>query len=129
MRLHELTPMLRTTDLEGSIEFYTTVLGFECEGSSAEWGWASVRRGKGATMFALPNEHEPFAGPCFTGSLYINPDDVDALWEQVKDKARVCYTIDNFDYGMREFAIYDNNGYLLQFGHETPEAIQAAEGA
>ena len=119
--------MLRTTDLKGTIEFYTTVLGFECEGSSDEW--ASVRRDNVAIMFALPSEHEPFDGPFFTGSLYINPDDVDALWERVKDKARVCYPIDDFDYGMREFAIYDNNGYLLQFGHETPGAMQAAEGA
>jgi uncharacterized glyoxalase superfamily protein PhnB len=127
MKLQELTPMLQTTDLKGSIEFYTTVLGFECEGSSHEW--ASVRRDNVAIMFAVPGEHEPFAGPSFTGSLYINPDDVDALWERVKDKARVCYPIDDFDYGMREFAIYDNNGYLLQFGHETNRAMQAAEGA
>ena len=119
--------MLQTTDLKGSIEFYTTVLGFECEGSSDQW--ASVRRDNVAIMFALPGEHEAFSGPFFTGSLYINPDDVDALWERVKDKARVCYPIDNFDYGMREFGIYDNNGYLLQFGHETPAAMQAAEGA
>ena len=121
--------MLRTTDLKGSIDFYTRVLGFECDGSSEEWGWASVRRDNVAIMFALPNEHEQFDGPMFTGSFYFNPDDVDALWAQVKDKARVCYPIDDFDYGMREFGIYDNNGYLLQFGHETPEALQAAEGA
>jgi uncharacterized glyoxalase superfamily protein PhnB len=127
MKLQELTPMLQTTDLKGSIEFYTTVLGFECEGSSDEW--ASVRCDNVAIMFALPGEHEPFNGPLFTGSLSINPDDVDALWERVKDKARVCYPIDDFDYGMREFAIYDNNGYLLQFGHETTRALQAAEGA
>jgi uncharacterized glyoxalase superfamily protein PhnB len=129
MRLRELTPMLRTMDLKGSIEFYTTVLGFECDGASEEWGWASVRRDNVAIMFALPTEPEPFNGPCFTGSLYINPDDVDALWETVKDKARVCYPIETFDYGMREFAIYDNNGYLLQFGHEIDDALQAAEGA
>ena len=129
MKLQELTPLLRTADLKGSIEFYTTVLGFECDGSSEEYGWASVRRDNVAIMFALPNEHEPFTGPAFTGSFYINPDDVDALWERVKDKARVCYPIEDFDYGMREFAIYDNNGYLLQFGHETPAAMQAAEGA
>jgi uncharacterized glyoxalase superfamily protein PhnB len=129
MRLQGLTPMLRTLDLKGSIDFYTTVLGFVCEGSSDEWGWASVRRDNVTIMFALPGEHEPFDGPFFTGSLYINPDDVDALWERVKDKARVCYPIETFDYGMREFAIYDNNGYLLQFGHETPDAMQAAEGA
>ena len=74
-------------------------------------------------------ETTPGPSEWFTGSLYINPDDVDALWEQVKDKARVCYPIETFDYGMREFAIYDNNGYLLQFGHETLDAMQAAEGA
>ncbi len=24
----------------------------------------------------------------------------------------------NFSYGMREIGVYDNNGYLLQFGQE-----------
>jgi hypothetical protein len=27
-----------------------------------------------------------------------------------KDKARLCYPVENFEYGMREFAVYDNNG-------------------
>ena len=36
----------------------------------------------------------------------------------MKDKAEVVYPIEDFDYGMREFAIRDNNGYLLQFGQE-----------
>jgi uncharacterized glyoxalase superfamily protein PhnB len=44
-------------------------------------------------------------------------DDADEVWNQLKDKAKVSYPIEDFDYGMREFAIYDNNGYLLQFGH------------
>jgi uncharacterized glyoxalase superfamily protein PhnB len=58
--------------------------------------------------------------PLFTGSLYFRTDDVDGLWQRLKDKARICYPIDNFEYGMREFAIYDNNGYLLQFGQPLP---------
>jgi hypothetical protein len=33
----------------------------------------------------------------------------------------VCYGIEDFFYGMREFAIYDNNGYLLQFGQPISE--------
>ena len=37
-------------------------------------------------------------------------------WQRVRERARVCYPLEDFDYGMREFAIYDNNGYLLQFG-------------
>jgi uncharacterized glyoxalase superfamily protein PhnB len=43
---------------------------------------------------------------------------VDAIWENIKESANICYPIETFDYGMREFGIYDNNGYLLQFGQE-----------
>jgi hypothetical protein len=38
------------------------------------------------------------------------------LRAELKDKTKVCYPIETFGYGMREFAIFDNNGYLLQFG-------------
>jgi hypothetical protein len=65
-------------------------------------------------MLARPNEHVLFDKIGFTGSFCFNTDDVEAMW--VKDKASVCYGIENFDWGMREFAIYDNNGYMLQFG-------------
>ena len=67
-------------------------------------------------MFSAANEHEGDVRPAFTGSLYFRVRDVDSLWTRLKDEARVCYPIDDFAYGMREFAIYDNNGYLLQFG-------------
>ena len=36
--------------------------------------------------------------------------------KKLKDKCKVCYPIETFDYGMREFGVYDINGYLLQFG-------------
>jgi hypothetical protein len=67
-------------------------------------------------MLARPNEHEPFDGARFTGSFYFTTDNVDALWADLKTKAKVCYGIESFDWEMREFGIYDNNGYLLQFG-------------
>jgi hypothetical protein len=50
--------------------------------------WATLRRDGVELMIATPNEHLPFTTP----------------------------KLANFDYGMREFAVYDNNGYLLQFG-------------
>jgi uncharacterized glyoxalase superfamily protein PhnB len=81
-------------------------------------GWASLSRDGVTIMLASPNAHEPFDKPAFTGSLYVRCDDVDALWDGVKDAARVCYPVEDFDYGMREFAIYDDNGYLLQFGQQ-----------
>ena len=46
---------------------------------------------------------------------------------KVKDAVRVCYPIEDFDYGMREFAIFDNNGYLLQFGQEIDAAQELAD--
>jgi uncharacterized glyoxalase superfamily protein PhnB len=121
MKIKSLTPMLRTWDLRASIEFYTEVLGFGCESWSDEWGWASLRRDGVAIMLAGPNQYEGDTTPAFTGSLYIHTDDVDGLWQRLKDKARLCYPIENFEYGMWEFAIYDNNGYVLQFGQPLPE--------
>lgn len=116
MDLENLTPMLRTWDLTGSIDFYRRVLGFECKAHEPELGWASMTRGPVTVMLSGPNEHEGDRAPAFTGSLYFRVSNVDALWSHLKDQARVCYPIETFDYGMREFAIYDNNGYLLQFG-------------
>ena len=72
-------------------------------------------------MVATPNAHEDFDEPVFTGSLYFRCDDVTALWTQLADNTRVCYPVEEFEYGMREFAIFDNNGYLLLFGEELPE--------
>ena len=69
-------------------------------------------------MVARPNEHETCQTIGFTGSFYFKTDGVDEMWAELKDNAKVRYPIEDFDYGMRECAIYDNNGYLLQFGQE-----------
>lgn len=110
--------MCWTEDLKGSVDFYVEKLGFTCNALLEDWGWASVSRGDAGVMFSRPNDHIAYDKIGFTGSFYFNTDDVDSVWEELKDKVEVCYGIENFDYGMREFAIYDNNGYLLQFGQE-----------
>jgi uncharacterized glyoxalase superfamily protein PhnB len=69
-------------------------------------------------MIATPNAHMHFTSPVFTGSFYIVTDEVDLLWARLKDKTTVAYPIETFEWNMREFAIYDNNGYMLQFGQE-----------
>jgi uncharacterized glyoxalase superfamily protein PhnB len=119
--MKSLTPMLRTWDMPASIAFYRDILGFRCEAQDEGTGWASLERDGVAIMLSGPNEHLDEKAPAFTGSLYIRTDDVAALWEALNDRARVCYPLEDFDHGMREFAIYDNNGYLLQFGEEIVE--------
>lgn len=108
--------MLRTPDLSGTLAFYRDVLGFDLASGAPEYGWLALSRDGADLMLSSLNDHEGDTTPVFTGSLYLEVADVDALWDTVRDRARVCYTPETFAYGMREFAIYDNNGYLLQFG-------------
>ena len=122
MKITELKPMLCTEDFKGTVDFYTGVLGFSAGVVNEEWGWGNLIIDDVSVMIAKPNEHTPYDKIGFTGSFYFTTDDVDALWEKLKDKAPVCYGIEDFFYGMREFAIYDNNGYLLQFGQEIDAA-------
>lgn len=118
--------MLWTEDLKGTVDFYVNTLGFTADEVSEEWGWAPLSLDDVALMLARPNEHTPHDKIGLTGSFYFNTDDVDALWEDLKDKANICYGIEDFYYGMREFAIYDNNGYLLQLGQPCAAGCQPA---
>ena len=118
MTFKKLTPMLYTHDVEGTIDFYTTYLGFICGDKNGEWNWAAMHRDEVDIMLAKPNEQTPFEKSVFTGSFYIYVDNVDSLWEQLKNRVKICYAIENFDWKMREFAIYDNNGYVIQIGQD-----------
>lgn len=120
MAFRNLKPMLRTWDLEETVAFYTNLLGFACDALDQEWGWAQLSRDGIAVMLSGPNSHEGDQSPSWTGSLYFTLDDVESLWQSLQGQVRVCYPPADFPYGMREFAIYDNNGYLLQFGQPLP---------
>ena len=116
MQLKGPVPVLYVADMDESIRFYCDVLGFRC--ANRMDGWASLQHGPAEIMLSLPNEHLPFEKATFTGSFYFQAQDVDSLWKQIREKATVVYPIEDFDYGMREFAIRDSNGYVLQFGQE-----------
>lgn len=111
--------MLRVPDVPAAVAWYRDALGFEGETDGGE-GWASLQRDGIELMLSAFNTHEGDTTPAFTGSLYLRCDDVDAWWSRLKDQARVCYPPEDFGYGMREFAIYDCNGFLLQFGQPIP---------
>ena len=116
MKLKDIAPILTTQNIKETFDFYTKVLGFECNTFDKNAGWASFKRDNVTIMFSAPNAHIPFEKPEFTGSLYMYTNDVDYEWEKIKKKVSLCYPIETFDYGMREFGFYDNNGYLLKYG-------------
>lgn len=114
MRYLRLRPILRTNRFDETLQFYTNLLGFSVGGKSEDW--ASLHKDEIEIMVSKPNQHTSFTKPGFTGSLYFTIDDVDGLWEKLKDKVDICYAPEDFEWQMREFAIYDINGYTLQFG-------------
>ncbi len=120
MNIKRMTVSFETNDLPATLRFYQDYLGFSVSGKWPEENpvWAELQNAEHAIMFSERNAHSQHAEMVFTGSLYFNCDEVDAMWERLREVARVEYPIDDFDYGMREFAIYDPNGYLLRFGRE-----------
>ena len=119
--------MLSTANVQATIDFYINTLGFELENSLRdEEGiitWASLRSGGAVIMFRLPNEHMDERAPALTGSLYFRTGNVTQLWERLKDSTDVLYPLEDFDYNMREFAIRDCNGYVLNFGQPLADDI------
>ncbi len=117
MRFQTLAPILWTDNMERSVRFYIETLGFACGLQTP--GYSNLTRDAVRIILAAPNAHEKWNGPALTGQLYVgleSADDVDAVWADVKERAEVIYAVSDFDYGMREFAIRDDNGYALSFG-------------
>jgi len=128
MKLHKLSPILWTKNLEETISFYENALGFKSQSNFPNF--ASLSRENIEIMFIVPND-EPedckapdekekfFPRSVLTGSIFIFMEQVDELWEQVKNKAVIKSPIENREYQMRDFSILDNNGYELVFGQDT----------
>ena len=108
MKITELRPMLWIDDLEGSIEFYSKVLGFSLDVVNQDWGWASLSFDTVSIMFTKPLKFDGSSGfempakiGC-AGSFYFNTNDVDGMWAELKDRTTICYGIEDFEHGMRE---------------------------
>ncbi len=118
--LRSLTPVLVTRDIPATIAFLESVFGFRVEARADEFAWARLVRDDVRVMLSGPLDTEPDQPPRLTGSLYIACDDVDAEWRAIAGRARVCFEPETLHYGMREFGVYDNNGYLYVFATPAP---------
>ncbi|MBL7697681.1 MAG: VOC family protein [Chitinophagaceae bacterium] len=117
-KLQHLSPILWTKNLDETISFYVDVLGFKTRSNFP--GFASLYRDDVELMMIVPTleEGEEFPKASLTGSIYIFTENVDDLWGQVKDRAMVKSAIADRQYLMRDFSIFDNNGYELAFGQD-----------
>jgi len=120
-----LTTNLMVENIERSLDFYKGLLGFEVE--------ASVPNEKGVLIFAillkdgtslmlqekgsLVSEYSILRTDKIkpTITLYIVVDDVEKYYDEMKNKCSVYVELHTTDYGAREFAILDPDGYPLTF--------------
>ena len=122
--------VLITEDIQRSIAYYRDTLGFELAGSMPEDEptWCLMKRDQTRIMFLglhdhddedehehESDDHEHVHAPAIS-SLYFYPNDIDTLWDELKDKVEIEHPLEDMDYGMREFMIRDPNGYALMFG-------------
>lgn len=136
MKFTDVTPNLVVADIDRSLAFYRDVLGFSLVTSVPDappfaFVWmqrdgvsvflntvasikdeqpdiAARKIGGTATMFMIVEAETPALG-------------VDALFEQVKSRARVIMPLKTQFYGMREFGIEDPDGYIIYAAQRVAE--------
>jgi len=126
MRLTQITPFIPCTSLETQVAFYRDVLGFEV-GFLTEGVYAFLRRDAVAVRLVQVSDHVDLHHPEREGSLYIDVEDIDAVWAEMQPRldglpeGRVRAPF-NQDYGQREFHIADEDCTLIFFGEAVSEA-------
>ncbi len=119
-----LAAFLLADDMVATIAFYRDVLGFTLNGSFGDPPeWCHLSRDSAELMFLWypphdhgPNDDHEHPSPTMTGMIYLYADDIDALYESVKQRWEIADELGPRPHGMREFDVFDPNGYRVRFG-------------
>lgn len=109
-------PVLKVSNLQESIDFYTGILGFVvCWRAANDGGGENCKLQCGTTQLLLSTGSHLGDKPQFTGTLYFNMIGVREFFNPVRNKAEIVWPLETMDYGQTEFGIRDCNGYALAF--------------
>ena len=110
----KVSPHIPVMDVEETVKWYKDHLGF-----GEEWYWGNpvtdggCRRDELRVLFG--QTIEPFERPKEL-SLIFFVTGVDAIYDEVLERGlEIIQPIDTYEYGIREFAIQDLNGYPIRF--------------
>lgn len=119
-----ITANLMVGSVDDTVAFYRDVLGFEAGLTVPPSGplvWAKMEREGAAIMFQerknLIGEY-PVLGsrhPAGALTLFVQISGLDAFYASVEGRAKIAKALHTTFYGMKEFAIEDNNGFVLTF--------------
>ena len=135
MELKKLAPNFAVKDIEKTVAFYRDVLGFKLEMAVPEdksgveqelterkkYIYAMMSRDGVEVMFqrmdSIGEDVPPLKGVPIGASVsfYIEVEDINALYQEMKSKAAVVKELETVWYGMQEFYVKDCNGYILGF--------------
>ena len=123
MILQQVTPMIHVPDVRATVAWYESI-GFSVLGTNEDPGegmnFALLSYGNSQIMLS--------AGGRLSDAdrrevdLYIRTDDVDRLYERLKDSVRIREGLNDTFYGTREFIVRDPNGFWLTFGQDLGRA-------
>jgi catechol 2,3-dioxygenase-like lactoylglutathione lyase family enzyme len=126
-KLHSIAPFFVVDDLQRSLDFYQSKLGFEITYTGGRDGqgedfWGIVQRdGVMLMLKAIAPEIHPQPNHSrhewARWDAYIYTLDPDSLYEEyVSRSAPIHKELEDTNDGLRAFEIIDNNGYVLCFG-------------
>lgn len=120
--INSITPNLMVESVEETISFYKDVLGFSVIDSVENDGildFAILMNNGLIIMFqrkeSLIEEYPVLETekikPCL--SLYMKTNNIEGLYKKIKLKVKILKDIHTNFYNIKEFAITDNNGYVI----------------
>ena len=131
-------PNLMVKDVKETVEFYENNLNFNLEMAVPETQdgilteipedknivYALVKNGNVELQFqveeTLKKDITVFVDSTIGASVsfYMEVENLDAFYREIKGKVEVVKELSTTWYGMKEFYIYDNNGYVLGFAEQ-----------
>ncbi len=115
---HRVLPCLLVGDIRRSLDFYLDVLGFTQTGYypiESEPIRTEVRRDDVAIVLYSESARGVIEKPSFSGALYVFPESIGRLADELRGRVPFVWGPEDTDFGMREFAIRDPDGYTLVF--------------
>ena len=112
MTFESIVPILYSSDVSGSINYYLNQLAFD-----DSWKWddpitfGGVSKGCVRLFFCLKNQGNPGTW------LAINLDDLDEYYEIIKTSgAKILSPPEDKEWMMREMLVEDPDGHIIRFG-------------
>jgi len=118
MKVTDLTPQLRTTDLERSLRFYTETLGFELAFRFRDF-YAGIRAGNRLFHLKLVDAADPSIPAVRAGEhvhLFFEVAGVAEAAAELEGRGvRLRRGVHETEWGAREFIAEDDQGHTLVF--------------